>query len=64
MRTQKAILSGYFRNAAKKDPQEGYKTQVDNQSVYIHPSSSLFNRYIDNTYYFLLYHKGNNRSIK
>jgi len=44
MRTQKAILSGYFRNAAKKDPQEGYKTQVDNQSVYIHPSSSLFNR--------------------
>merc|ERR1719150_3017286 len=44
MRCQKAIVSGYFRNAAKKDPQEGYKTQVDNQAVYIHPSSSLFNR--------------------
>merc|ERR1712180_335770 len=44
MRVQKAIVSGYFRNAAKKDPQEGYKTQVDNQAVYIHPSSSLFNR--------------------
>merc|ERR1712048_631583 len=44
VRVQKAILSGYFRNAAKKDPQEGYKTQVDNQSVYIHPSCSLFNR--------------------
>lgn len=44
VRCQKAIVSGYFRNAAKKDPQEGYKTQVDNQSVYIHPSSSLFNR--------------------
>ena len=46
MRCQKAIISGYFRNAAKKDPQEGYKTQVDNQAVYIHPSSSLFNRYV------------------
>ena len=44
VRCQKAILSGYFRNAAKKDPQEGYKTQVDNQAVYIHPSSALFNR--------------------
>ncbi|XP_057293129.1 ATP-dependent RNA helicase DHX8-like isoform X3 [Hydractinia symbiolongicarpus] len=44
IRAQKAIVSGYFRNAAKKDPQEGYKTQVDNQAVYIHPSSSLFNR--------------------
>jgi len=44
VRVQKAILSGYFRNCAKKDPQEGYKTQVDNQSVYIHPSSALFNR--------------------
>ncbi|XP_065666929.1 ATP-dependent RNA helicase DHX8 isoform X2 [Hydra vulgaris] len=44
VRAQKAIVSGYFRNAAKKDPQEGYKTQTDNQAVYIHPSSALFNR--------------------
>ena len=41
---QMAVTSGYFRNAAKKDPQEGYKTQVDQQAVYVHPSSSLFNR--------------------
>ncbi|KAF2348160.1 Helicase-associated domain [Trinorchestia longiramus] len=43
-RAQKAICSGFFRNAAKKDPQEGYRTLVDSQVVYIHPSSSLFNR--------------------
>lgn len=41
---QKAICSGYFMNAAKKDPQEGYKTVVDNNPVYIHPSSALFNK--------------------
>jgi len=39
---QKAICSGFFRNAAKKDPQEGYRTLVDSQTVYIHPSSALF----------------------
>ncbi|KAF8565662.1 hypothetical protein P879_09250 [Paragonimus westermani] len=44
---QKAILSGFFRNAAKKDPQEGYRTLVDQQVVYIHPSSALFNRQPD-----------------
>ncbi|KAG9509929.1 ATP-dependent RNA helicase DHX8, partial [Fragariocoptes setiger] len=42
-RIQKAICSGFFRNAAKKDPQEGYRAAVDGQVVYIHPSSSLFN---------------------
>ncbi|CAL1293297.1 unnamed protein product [Larinioides sclopetarius] len=41
---QKAICSGFFRNAAKKDPQEGYRSLVDGQVVYIHPSSALFNR--------------------
>ncbi|CAK9300122.1 unnamed protein product [Gordionus sp. m RMFG-2023] len=40
---QKCILSGFFRNAAKKDPQEGFRTLVDHQTVYIHPSSALFN---------------------
>ncbi|XP_037715345.1 ATP-dependent RNA helicase DHX8 [Drosophila subpulchrella] len=44
VRIQKAICSGFFRNAAKKDPQEGYRTLVDSQVVYIHPSSALFNR--------------------
>ncbi|XP_055613923.1 ATP-dependent RNA helicase DHX8 [Uranotaenia lowii] len=43
-RVQKTICSGFFRNAAKKDPQEGYRTLVDSQVVYIHPSSALFNR--------------------
>ncbi|VDL60323.1 unnamed protein product [Hymenolepis diminuta] len=50
---QKAILSGFFRNAAKKDPQEGYRTLVDQQVVYIHPSSSLFNRQPD----WVVYHE-------
>lgn len=44
VRVQKAICSGFFRNASKKDPQEGYRTLVDSQVVYIHPSSALFNR--------------------
>ncbi|XP_023012219.2 ATP-dependent RNA helicase pea isoform X1 [Leptinotarsa decemlineata] len=44
VRIQKAICSGFFRNASKKDPQEGYRTLVDGQVVYIHPSSALFNR--------------------
>ena len=43
-RVQKAICTGFFRNAAKKDPQEGYRTLVDSQIVSIHPSSSLFQR--------------------
>ena len=43
-RVRRAICSGYFRNAAKKDPQEGYKTLIEGTPVYIHPSSALFNR--------------------
>ncbi|TPX59462.1 hypothetical protein PhCBS80983_g02474 [Powellomyces hirtus] len=39
-----AISGGFFRHAAKKDPQEGYKTLVESTPVYIHPSSALFNR--------------------
>ena len=30
-----------------QDPQEGYKTIVDNTTVYVHPSSALFNRQPD-----------------
>ena len=40
----KAITAGFFPNAAKKDPQEGYRTLVDQNPVYIHPSSALFNK--------------------
>jgi ATP-dependent RNA helicase DHX8/PRP22 len=40
----KAITAGYFTNAASKDPQEGYRTLIDQNPVYIHPSSALFNK--------------------
>ena len=43
-RVRKAICSGFFQHAAKKDPSEGYKTLVEGTPVYIHPSSALFNR--------------------
>eukprot|EP01006_Ploeotia_vitrea_P017908 TRINITY_DN49148_c0_g1_i1.p1 TRINITY_DN49148_c0_g1~~TRINITY_DN49148_c0_g1_i1.p1 ORF type:complete len:854 (+),score=492.60 TRINITY_DN49148_c0_g1_i1:312-2564(+) len=49
----KAIASGYFMNAAKKDPVEGYRTLVENQPVFIHPSSALFNRQPE----WVIYHK-------
>ncbi|KAM5582342.1 putative pre-mRNA-splicing factor ATP-dependent RNA helicase DEAH5 [Rosa sericea] len=43
----KAITAGFFFHVAKKDPQEGYKTLVENQPVYIHPSSALFQKQPD-----------------
>jgi ATP-dependent RNA helicase DHX8/PRP22 len=53
IRVCKSIASGFFMNTAKKDPQEGYRTIVEGQPVYIHPSSSLFNRQPE----WCLYHK-------
>lgn len=50
---RRAICSGFFRHAAKKDPQEGYKTLVEGTPVYIHPSSALFNRAPE----WLIYHE-------
>lgn len=42
-RVRRAICSGYFRNAARRDPQEGYRTLAEGGgNVYLHPSSSLF----------------------
>lgn len=52
-KVQMAITAGFFTNAAKKDPQEGYRTLVDNNIVYIHPSSALFNKNPE----FLLYNE-------
>merc|ERR1719461_743963 len=52
-RVQRAIVSGYFVQAAKKDPQEGYKTLVEGQPAYIHPSSALFNHQPE----WLIFHK-------
>lgn len=43
-KVRRAIVSGYFTHAAKKDPQEGYRTMVEGNPVYIHPSSALFNK--------------------
>lgn len=43
-KVRKAITSGFFAHVAKKDNTEGYKTLLDEQTVYIHPSSSLFNK--------------------
>ncbi|KAJ6810187.1 putative pre-mRNA-splicing factor ATP-dependent RNA helicase DEAH5 [Iris pallida] len=44
---RRAIAAGFFFHAARKDPQEGYRTLVENQPVYIHPSSALFQRQPD-----------------
>ncbi|MCO5586888.1 hypothetical protein L7F22_040833 [Adiantum nelumboides] len=53
-RVRKALCSGYFRKCGKKDPQEGYKCLAEGgQTIYIHPSSSLFNRPPD----MLIYHE-------
>lgn len=43
-KVRRAVVSGYFTHAAKKDPQEGYRTMVEGNPVYIHPSSALFNK--------------------
>jgi HrpA-like RNA helicase len=48
-----AICSGFFFHAARKDPQEGYKTIVEQTPVFIHPSSALFQRQPD----WLIYHE-------
>jgi len=44
---RRAICSGFFFHSAKKDPQEGYKTVVENTPTYIHPASALFQRQPD-----------------
>ncbi|KAJ8978675.1 hypothetical protein NQ317_019111 [Molorchus minor] len=44
VRKQLLGIMDRHKNAGKKDPQEGYRTLVDSQVVYIHPSSALFNR--------------------
>eukprot|EP01071_Lankesteria_metandrocarpae_P012591 Lankesteria_metandrocarpae@DN6068_c0_g1_i1.p1 len=50
---RKAVCAGYFRNACRKDPQEGYRTVVDNQQVYMHPSSAVYNKSPE----FVVYHE-------
>ncbi|KAM0276954.1 hypothetical protein ACHAQH_006239 [Verticillium albo-atrum] len=43
-KVRQALCSGFFRNAARKDPQEGYKTLTEQTPVYLHPSSALFGK--------------------
>jgi ATP-dependent RNA helicase DHX8/PRP22 len=44
MKVRRALCAGFFRNAARKDPQEGYKTLVEGTPVYMHPNSALFGK--------------------
>jgi len=43
-KVRRALCAGYFRNAARKDPQEGYKTLVEGTPVHMHPMSALFGK--------------------
>merc|ERR1711924_420506 len=52
-RVRRALCAGFFTHAAHKDPQEGYKTLVEQQPVYIHPSSAVFQRQPD----WVIYHE-------
>ncbi|GBE61399.1 pre-mRNA-splicing factor ATP-dependent RNA helicase [Babesia ovata] len=40
----KSVCAGFFHHSARRDPQEGYRTILDQQNVFIHPSSALYNR--------------------
>lgn len=50
---RRAICAGYFKHAAKKDHQEGYKTLIEGTPVHVHPSSSMFSRQPE----WLIYHE-------
>ena len=52
-KVQMAVCSGFFFHAARKDPQEGYKTLVEQQPVSIHPGSALFQHQPD----WVVYHE-------
>ncbi|KAL5118102.1 DEAH-box ATP-dependent RNA helicase prp22 [Pleosporales sp. CAS-2024a] len=51
IKVRQALCSGFFRNAARKDPSEGYKTLVEGTPVYLHPSSSLFGKPAEHVIY-------------
>lgn len=51
-KVRRALCSGFFRNSARKDPQEGYKTLIEATNVYLHPSSALFGKNAE----WVLYH--------
>ncbi|KAK9246939.1 putative ATP-dependent rna helicase dhx8 [Lipomyces tetrasporus] len=51
-RVRRALCSGFFRNAARRDPQEGYRTLIEGTPVYMHPSSALFGKNAE----YVIYH--------
>jgi len=51
IKVRQALCSGFFRNSARKDPSEGYKTLVEGTPVYLHPSSSLFGKPAEHVIY-------------
>lgn len=53
-KARKALTNGFFRNSARKDPQEGYKTLVEGTPVYMHPASSLFGKPAEHVIYHTL----------
>jgi ATP-dependent RNA helicase DHX8/PRP22 len=52
-KVRQALCSGFFRSAARKDPQEGYKTLIEGTPVYLHPSSALFGKQAE----WVIYHE-------
>ncbi|TAQ85246.1 hypothetical protein B7494_g6440 [Chlorociboria aeruginascens] len=52
-KVRQALCSGFFRNSARKDPQEGYKTLIEGAPVYLHPSSALFGKQAE----WVIYHE-------
>ncbi|KAJ1333698.1 ATP-dependent RNA helicase DHX8/PRP22 [Microdochium nivale] len=52
-KVRRALCSGFFRNTARKDPHEGYKTQIEGTPVYLHPSSALFGKQAE----WVIYHE-------
>ncbi|CAI6273681.1 unnamed protein product [Periconia digitata] len=51
IRVRQAFCSGFFRNSARKDPSEGYKTLVEGTPVSLHPSSALFGKPAEHVIY-------------
>ncbi|KAK9387702.1 P-loop containing nucleoside triphosphate hydrolase protein [Lipomyces mesembrius] len=51
-RVRRALCSGFFRNAGRRDPQEGYRTLIEGTPVYMHPSSALFGKNAE----YVIYH--------
>ncbi|KIX08460.1 uncharacterized protein Z518_03116 [Rhinocladiella mackenziei CBS 650.93] len=54
IKVRQALCSGFFRNSARKDPQEGYKTLIEGTPVYMHPSSALFGKPAEHVIYHTL----------